>query len=484
MKNLFFGNFNNKNQETTPSDKKESNRKFNKFNYNFDYDRDFVYSDEDKETTTSDKKESNRKFNKFNYNFDYDRKDFFYSDEDEKNPTPSDKKEFNRKFNKFNYDFDYKKKDIIDPEPDKEVPDGEKPPSDLPVVSLTTEPELLIESENTVASINLSLDAPPPEEGLMVTVRAPEILEFDLDLEVSGGEITNPPVAADLFGFTINITEQDATVSLAVRDDGQIEGREEVTFTLDGPIPIIEPTYEVDPFANSGTFTIIDTPEGANPEPPNEDLPAVGLSVEPGVLFESEHTVANININLDTPPPEEGVTVTVLAPDILEFDLDSLEVSGGEIVVPPVASDLFGFTVNLTEQNATVSLAVADDGIDEGLEQVDFILEEPTFEPTYRVAPLTNIDTVTIFDTNGIEDSEITGAGDRSMAGGDDSLSMGKDDNKITEVYSDEYMMSQEFEPIDMMSDDPSSVGDLDASFDELGMMSSEDDILIAASNV
>ena len=483
MKNSFFGNFNNKNQENTPLDKKESNRKFNKFNYNFDYDRDFFYSDEDRETTPSDQKESNRKFNKFNYDFDYDQKDFVYSNEDEKTPTPSEKKEFNRKFNKFDYDFDFKKKDIIDPEPDGEVPDGEKPPSDLPVVSLTTEPELLIESENTVANIDLSLDAPPPAEGVTVTVLADEILEFELgSIEVSGGEIVVPPVASDLFGFTVNLTEQDATVSLTVQDDGRIEGSEEVIFTLEEPT--FNETYQVDPLADSGTFTIIDTPEDLNPEPPNEDLPAVSLSVEPGVLFESEHTVANININLDTPPPEEGVTVTVLAPDILEFDLDSIEVSGGEIVVPPVASDLFGFTVNLTEQNATVSLAVADDGIDEGLEQVDFRLEEPTFEPTYRVAPLTNIDTVTIFDTNGIDDAEILGIGDRSIAGGDDSLLMGEDGNQIAEVFPSENMMSPEFTPVNMMSGDPIGVSELDTVFDELGMMQSEDDILIAASDM
>lgn len=417
----------------------------------------------------------------FDESFDFENK----KGKEKKESTLLDKEgNYSWKFYKFDYNFDYKKKDIIDPEPEGEVPDKEKPTDEVPVVSLAVEPELLIESENTVANINLSLDAPPPAEGVTVTVIAPEITEFDLDLEVDGGEIVNPPLAADLFGFEVNLTEQDATVSLAVADDGIKEGPEEVTFTLEEEPPFFEQTYQVDPSANSGTFTIIDNPEGANPEPPNEDLPAVGLAVEPGVLFESENTVANINISLDTPPPEEGVTVTVLAPEILQFDLDSLEVSGGEIIVPPVASDLFGFTVNLTEQNATVSLAVADDGIEEGLQQVDFRLEEPTFEPTYRVAPLTNIDTVTIFDTNGIDDAEILGTGDRPVTGGDDSLLMGEDGNQIAEVSPSEDMMSSESTPVNMMSSDPTGIGELDAGFDESGMMQSEDDLLIAASEM
>ena len=407
---------------------------------------------------------------------------FNFKNENKETSTPLNEKEnYSWQFNKFKYIFDFKKKDVIDPEPPK-VPD-EKPTNNLPEVSLAVEPELLIESESTVANINLSLDTPPPPEGVSVTVFAPEILEFELgSLEVSGGEIVVPPVASDLFGFEVNLTEQDATVSLTVDDDGRIEGSEDVTFTL--AEPTFEETYQVDPLANSGTFTIIDTPKDLNPEPPNEDLPAVSLAVEPSVLFESENTVADIHIGLDTPPPPEGVTVTVLAPDILQFDLNSLEVIGGEIVVPPVASDLFGFTVNLTEQNATVSLAVADDGIDEGLQQVDFRLEEPTFEPTYRVAPLTNIDTVTIFDTNGIDDSEILGTGDGSIAGGDDSLLIVEENNQIANVNPDLDMMPQEIsDTIDMMSYDPTGMSDLDVSFDESGMMQPFDDILIATGN-
>ena len=280
-------------------------------------------------------------------------------------------------------------------------------PNFLPEVSLSTTPKVLIESEGTVGKVNLSLSEAPPVGGVTVTVTAPEILEFNLEsLAVTGGEIVVPPVASDLFGFTINITEQDATVSLAVADDGQVEGLEAVTFTLEEPLGLFEPTFQVNPEANRGTFLIADTPKVIPIQDSPDSLPEVSLSTSPKLLIESEGTVANVNLSLSESPPVDGVTVTVTAPEILEFNLDSLAVTGGEIVVPPVASDLFGFTINITEQDATVSLAVADDGQVEGLEAVIFTLEEPLglFEPTFEVNPEANrgifviVDSLEIFD--------------------------------------------------------------------------------------
>ena len=59
-------------------------------------------------------------------------------------------------------------------------------------------------------------------------------------------------IADDTFNFTI--TEQNAQISLPVLNDGEIEGEETATFT-------VEPGegYEVNEEANSGTFTIVDT---------------------------------------------------------------------------------------------------------------------------------------------------------------------------------------------------------------------------------
>ena len=147
--------------------------------------------------------------------------------------------------------------------PNKFKPNNSKNnPNSLPEVSLSTTPKLLIESEGTVGKVNLSLSEPPPVDGITVTVTAPEILEFNLEsLAVTGGEIVVPPVASDLFGFTIKLTEQNATVSLAVADDGQVEGLEAVIFTLEEPLGFFEPTFEVNPEANRGIFVIADSLE-------------------------------------------------------------------------------------------------------------------------------------------------------------------------------------------------------------------------------
>ena len=58
-------------------------------------------------------------------------------------------------------------------------------------VSLTTAPELLIESEQTIAILNFSLSEPPPPEGITVTINTSDLLDFNLgQTKVDGGEIT------------------------------------------------------------------------------------------------------------------------------------------------------------------------------------------------------------------------------------------------------------------------------------------------------
>ena len=64
--------------------------------------------------------------------------------------------------------------------------------------------------------------------------------------------------------FNFTITEQNARISLPVANDGESEGEETVTFNL-------EPGkgYEVDPNAQTGTFTIFDTPDSVLDNPEN-----------------------------------------------------------------------------------------------------------------------------------------------------------------------------------------------------------------------
>ena len=60
-----------------------------------------------------------------------------------------------------------------------------------PIVSFTTEPEFLIESEETIALYNFTLSEPPPDTGITVNINAPNLSEFDLSqAQVEGGQIT------------------------------------------------------------------------------------------------------------------------------------------------------------------------------------------------------------------------------------------------------------------------------------------------------
>ena len=238
-------------------------------------------------------------------------------------------------------------------------------PEITPEVSLELSTNELIESEGTELTFNLSLSEPPTQDGVQVYVSGGEssfLSELDVFAADIQGGVAIPTGETD--GFYFKMLGETATITVPVFDSAEFEAPEGIEQYDLAVVPGVG--YTVNSEQNGGTITIKDTPDS---------LPQVSLAVEPAVLIESEGTVANINLNLSVAPPEEGITVSVTAPEILEFDLESLEVIGGEIIVPPVASDLFGFTVNLTEQDATVSFAVADDGEREGLETVDFTLE-------------------------------------------------------------------------------------------------------------
>jgi CubicO group peptidase (beta-lactamase class C family) len=63
-----------------------------------------------------------------------------------------------------------------------------------PVVSLNTAPKQLVEAEESVASINFSLSAPPPPTGLTVSLKASNLADFSLGkAQVTGGTITLEP---------------------------------------------------------------------------------------------------------------------------------------------------------------------------------------------------------------------------------------------------------------------------------------------------
>ncbi|NEP19135.1 MAG: peptidase, partial [Leptolyngbya sp. SIO4C1] len=136
-------------------------------------------------------------------------------------------------------------------------------------VSLFTGPGYLIEDEGTVsAHAFLATDGVIPEGGLVVSVDAPNLSEFDLTgILVEGGEIE----AVRDGGFDLRMTEYTTLVNLPVADDGEIEAGETATFSL-----AAGEGYNIVSDYSSGTFNLVDTkvdiPRGVISEP-NQTIP-------------------------------------------------------------------------------------------------------------------------------------------------------------------------------------------------------------------
>ncbi|MEM6437524.1 MAG: D-alanyl-D-alanine carboxypeptidase, partial [Cyanobacteria bacterium P01_D01_bin.115] len=133
------------------------------------------------------------------------------------------------------------------------TPEPPTPPvADGLQVSLFTGPDYLIEDEGTVsAHAFLATNGIIPEGGLVVSVDAPNLSEFDLaGISVEGGEIE----AVRDGSFDLRMLEYTTLVNLPIADDGETEAGETATFSLaagDG--------YEIVADYSSGAFNLVDT---------------------------------------------------------------------------------------------------------------------------------------------------------------------------------------------------------------------------------
>lgn len=173
------------------------------------------------------------------------------------------------------------------------------------------------------------------------------------------------------------ITEQEATITLPVFADPFAEGLQGFSFSL-----AEAPNYTIDSNASEASFTIADTPDS---------VVEVSLSSSSETLVESENPTGVLTFNLKAVPPESGVTVSVDAPNLSKFDVDTIAVTGGEITEITNA----GFSLKITDATATVELPVLADGESEGLETATFTLVEST-DSTINLD--TNEATITLVD--------------------------------------------------------------------------------------
>ncbi|MEB3278815.1 MAG: pre-peptidase C-terminal domain-containing protein, partial [Lyngbya sp.] len=257
-------------------------------------------------------------------------------------------------------------------------------------VSLTVSETALVESEGNTTTLTFNVDGDIPSDGVLVYVNSntrAALGEFDVfNAEISGGAVPFPNFVAS--GFYFKILSDGASITLPAFDEttnpeiteGVVEGVQAFSFEI-----VEGPGYTIDPEASGFDLTIADNPDS---------LIQVSYSIEPATLIESESTVGVHTFSLSSPPPEEGITISVSAPMLSEFDLDSIEVMGGEIV--SVNEGLDGFEFKLTEQTATINLPVAEDGESEGLEEATFTVEAGD---GYQVNPEAGTATFTLVDT-------------------------------------------------------------------------------------
>ncbi|MGD1900095.1 MAG: DVUA0089 family protein [Phormidesmis sp.] len=211
-------------------------------------------------------------------------------------------------------------------------------------VSLAVEPDVLIESEETVSVHTFSLSSAPPEDGVTVTVDAPNLGEFDLDaLVVEGGAIASV-ITDELdqpIGFELTITEQTATVSLPVEDQRAFttapEGSDPTqTAVFELAEPAADASYQINPEANSGEFTIVETPEAAPAGPLEEDglndtiatANASGLSAENTAVTINGEISGNffdedLSLRTDQTEDVDMYSVDLAVGDVLRIDTDA-----------------------------------------------------------------------------------------------------------------------------------------------------------------
>ncbi|MEM9220368.1 MAG: PPC domain-containing protein [Cyanobacteria bacterium P01_F01_bin.150] len=277
----------------------------------------------------------------------------------------------------------------------------------VPEVGMTVSETALIETEQTETTVAFTLSEAPPEEGLVVFVDSEDdpivgspLGQFAvLEAEVSGGNFPVPN--GDSSGFFFTITEQTATITLSAFDELTVPGIDPLA-VQEGVVALnfaLQPLagYTIDPDASDINVTIADNVDSKI---------QVSLTAEPESLVESEGTVGIHTFSLSAPPPPEGLTVNVSAPNLDEFNLDAIEVAGGTIT--DVSADGFNFTI--AEQTATISLPVLNDGLDEDSETATFTLNPGE---TYELNAAATAATFTLADTldqaTVPQESELTG---------------------------------------------------------------------------
>ncbi|MBE9064024.1 calcium-binding protein [cf. Phormidesmis sp. LEGE 11477] len=240
-------------------------------------------------------------------------------------------------------------------------------PDSVVEVSLSSESETLVESENSMGVLTFNLTADPTAEGVTVNVDAPELSEFDVAaLTVAGGEITETTDS----GFSLNITDATATVELPVLADGETEGLETATFSLSEAVG-----STINPDTNEATLTLADN---SNQVPVTEEIDANDtISQADDLNLNLENSGVTVRGGISSLDPGQGFrnnndfsedvdlyTLNLEAGDTVKLDVDAvggLELSLYEGVDLRLDSELRVFDADGNELASNNNAAAPDE---------------------------------------------------------------------------------------------------------------------------
>ncbi|MEL6397638.1 MAG: DVUA0089 family protein [Cyanobacteria bacterium J06626_4] len=296
----------------------------------------------------------------------------------------------------------------------EDVPDSTGGGDIVPEVGVTASVTELIETEETETTLTFTLSETPPPEGVTVFLDSgidplvgSALSQFDvLEADIVGGSFPVPD--GDASGFFFTITEQTASITLSVFNELAADTGFAPDAFLEGVLALdfaLQPQagYTIDPNASEVNITILDNPESQIQVGLTGSVQTDDEDEESTTLIEAEEDVSVHTFNLGAPPPEGGLTVSVSADSLGDFDLDAIEVAGGTI--SNVSDD--GFDLTITEQTATISLPVLEDGINEGSETATFTLQPgEDYELNPAATEATFIITDTLTEVSVPEESE------------------------------------------------------------------------------
>ena len=254
---------------------------------------------------------------------------------------------------------------------------GETTTGDLPIVSISVTPQVDEDGDDLTATITLDVEGEIPEGGLPIVLGGDTAALFDPNLRLLDENIPLSFEPADGLipienrgtEFVVGLTSATVSANVVIFDDIIEEEPQDFNFALlEGEGYIID---------GDGIATLTVT-DGDSVTPGSG--PTVSISFDQTELVEGDEFT--VSFDVDGEIPEGGLTVFVDGPptSLSEYNIfgdngiDPATDLVGLAGFPEADNDAGGFFATITENQASITLSVFEDGPTEGTETFTFEL--------------------------------------------------------------------------------------------------------------